>query len=206
MAMVAKKTDNLLKAEWANITSAELLILCRARVSFGQFDGAGPKNTIYFPQAREYCEFSIKMDRDRVLEINLGDAFDTEKWKKLSEHIDKTLISATKIVGREYSFAGHRVGGFWRGARSGVQIVPPPPNAPRAPVEMAEHPFILEFPIAASDFLPITNRRRLVEHRKVTLLLNTLLRSRISLQSHRPPPFGRLLRLSKARGVISSAA
>lgn len=66
MAMVAKKTDNLLKAEWANVTSAELLILCRARISFGQFDGAGPKNTIYFPQAREYCEFSIKMDGDRV--------------------------------------------------------------------------------------------------------------------------------------------
>ena len=39
---------------------------------------------------------------------------------------------------------------------------------------MAEHTFILEFSIAASDFWPVTNRRRLVEHRKYTLLLNTL--------------------------------
>lgn len=54
---------------------------------------------------------------------------------------------------------------------------------------MAEHPFILEVPIAANDLWPITNHRRLREHRKLTLLLNLLLAGRTSLQPRRPKHF-----------------
>jgi hypothetical protein len=176
---------NLLKPEWETINSAELLILCRERISFGQFDSTGPKDRVYFPLARKACEFSIKIDDDQVLEINPGDSFDAKKWSEFAGYIDKALFSDIRKIGRDFSFVGHRVAGFWRGARSGIQIVPPPPAAPRAPVEMAEHPFILEFPITASESWSITNRRRLVEHRKLSLLLNALLRSRVSMQSHR---------------------
>jgi hypothetical protein len=178
----------LLEAEWADLNSAELLMFCRDRLhAFGQFDSQrGDKETIYFPEAREACEFAVTMDAGRVLRIKPGATFDAEKWDKIAEDIDKTLIAGTAKVGREYSFSAHRVLGSWRGSRSGVQILPPPPDAPRAPVEMAEHPFILEFPITPSDFWPITNRRRLVEHRKFTLLLNALLRPRINIQNHRP--------------------
>jgi hypothetical protein len=107
------------------------------------------------------------------------------KWSKLATDIDQTLIASTAKVGRDYSFSGHRVLGYWRGNRSGVQIVPPPPDAPRATSEIAEHPFILEFPTRASSFLQITYYRRLVEHRRFSLLLNTLLSPRINTQSHR---------------------
>lgn len=58
-----------------------------------------------------------------------------------------------------------------------------------APVEMAEHPFILEFPIQKAEFWPITNHRRIREHRDLTLLLNVLLRSRMNLQPRRQPHF-----------------
>ena len=92
-------------------------------------------------------------------------------------------------VGREYSFSSFRVSGSWRGERSGVQILPPPDDAPRAHLEMAEHPFILEFPIKSSDFLPLTNHRRMHEHRKLTHLLNVLLAGRTSLQPRRPEHF-----------------
>ncbi len=100
-------------------------MLCRAPYSLGQFDSAGDKDTIYFPQAREYCEFSIKINADRVLQIGPGDSFDAEKWNRLSEEIDLTLMGGTEKIGREYSFAGHRVAGSWRGARSEIQIVAP---------------------------------------------------------------------------------
>jgi len=81
------------------------------------------------------------------------------------------------------------VPGSWRGEHSGVQILAPPDHAPRAPVEMADHPFILEFPIKASDFLPVTNHRWLREHRNLTLLLNVLLAGRTSLQPRRSENF-----------------
>jgi hypothetical protein len=50
---------------------------------------------------------------------------------------------------------------------------------------MADHPFILEFPIQGTDFWPVANYRRMREHRNLTLLLNLLLKGRTSLLSQR---------------------
>jgi hypothetical protein len=92
-------------------------------------------------------------------------------------------------VGRGYSFSGLPVLGSWRGERSGVQILPPPKDAPRAPVEMADHPFILEFPIVENEYPPLTLYRREREHRRLTLLLNILLPGGTSIQPRRPRHF-----------------
>ena len=54
-----------------------------------------------------------------------------------------------------------------------------------APYEMAEHPFILEFPVKASDLWPLTNYRRMREHRNLTFLLNVLLAGHMSFQPRR---------------------
>jgi hypothetical protein len=109
-------------------------------------------------------------------------AFDSAEWQKIAEEIETAVLVGPQKVGREYSFSGFRVPGSWRGSRSGVQILPPPPEAPRAPVEMADHPFILEFPIVGApvELRPITNHRRIREHRRLTLLLNVLLTADIS--------------------------
>jgi hypothetical protein len=66
-----------------------------------------------------------------------------------------------------------------------VQILPPHPEAPVAPVEIAEHPFILEFPLQATNYWPVTNLRRHVLHYRLTLLLNTLLAGRVNVQPRR---------------------
>ena len=47
---------------------------------------------------------------------------------------------------------------------------------------MAEHPFILEYPVIMSNIGSITNYRRISEHRRLTLLLNILLVRRTSVQ------------------------
>ena len=51
---------------------------------------------------------------------------------------------------------------------------------------MAEHPFILEYPVKGSDLWSITNFRRMREHRKLTFLLNVLLAGRTTIQPRRP--------------------
>src|SRR5205823_8544015 len=80
-------------------------------------------------------------------------------------------MSATASVQR----SGRRVKGSWRGEHSGVQILPPPADAPSAPLEQADHPFILEFPLMVSSVDALTNYRRSRKHRNLTLLLNVLL-------------------------------
>jgi len=178
---------DLRKRGWEVLDSNELLMFLRSRLhSFGQFDSAQNSDTIYFPLARANCEIAITINGDRVVRIEPGAAFEGRKWSELADDINKTLIAGTRKVGREFSFSTHRVLGWWRGVRSGVQILPPPPDAQSAPVEAAEHPFILEFPIKGSDDWPITNQRRRVGHRKLTLLLNALLAPRISGGSNRP--------------------
>jgi len=177
---------DLRKRGWEVLNSNELLIFLRSRLhSFGQFDSEKNSGTIYFPLAREGCEVAITINGDTIVRIEPGAAFDSGKWFKLADDINKTLIAGSWKIGREFSFSSHRVPGWWRGARSQVQILSPPSDAPRAQMEMAEHPFILEFPIKASDDWPITNQRRRVEHRKLTLVLNALLASRISGENNR---------------------
>jgi hypothetical protein len=58
---------------------------------------------------------------------------------------------------------------------------------------MAEHPFILEFPVKASDFWPLTNYRRMRDHRELTLLLNVLLAGNTSYQPPRSEHFWALI-------------
>jgi hypothetical protein len=129
----------------------------------------------YLPLARSDCQIVLTFRDETIVVIESGPAFDASVWKLLSEEVAQSIGDRPPKVGREYSFSSFRVAGSWRGTRSGVQILPPPDHAPRAPVETAEHPFILEFPLQATDYWPHTNYRRMREHRNLTRLLNVLL-------------------------------
>jgi hypothetical protein len=127
--------------------------------------------------------------KKQIVTIEPGPAFDASEWERVSDEIEKSILVGPMKVGREYSFSSFRVPHSWRGERSGVQILPPPDDTPRAEVEMAEHPFILEFPLQTCGSWQITNYRRLREHRTLTLLLNVLLAGRTSLQPRRSEHF-----------------
>jgi hypothetical protein len=179
---------DLRKKGWEVLNSYELLMFLRNRLhAHGQFDSERnpDRDKVYFPFARDGCLFAVAIDGDSVTSIEPGAAFGAKKWSELADDINATLLTSTPKFGREFSFSSHRVFGWWRGTRSGIQILPPPADAPRAPVEAADHPFILEFPIRESRDWQITNYRRRREHRKLTLLLNALLASRISSQGER---------------------
>jgi hypothetical protein len=107
----------------------------------------------------------------------------------IRDEIETSILVGPPKVGRDYSFSSLPVNGSWRGNRSGVQILAPPADAPQSPFKKAEHPLILEFPIIGCELWPITNHRRLLEHRKLTLLLNVLLAGRTSLQPRRSEHF-----------------
>lgn len=179
--------QELLKGEWRGINSYDLRLLLEDRIGGpGQRDRerASP-DVLFLPLAREACRVAVEFDSTGIVSISPGEAFDPVQWQRVSDDIETLLLASTPKFGRDYSFSSFRVTGSWRGENSGVQILPPPTSAPRADVELAEHPFILEFPIRASEFWPVTNSRRLRCHRRLTLLLNVLLAGRTQLQSRR---------------------
>src|SRR6266496_1359269 len=179
-------TTNLLQTDWTDLDSAELRFILLERIGRpGQYDGRESNpNTFYLPLAGSSSRIKLTFsDSKEIIAIERGPAFDAAQWEHVVEEIERT---GPHGVGRDCSFSSFRVAGSWRGMRSGVQILPPPADAPRAPAEMAEHPFILEYPVKVSDLWPITNFRRLREHRQLTFLLNVLLAGGTTIQPRRP--------------------
>jgi hypothetical protein len=179
-------TTNLLQPGWTDLDSAEIRFILLERIGrHGQYDGRNRNpNTFYLPLAGPSCRIKLTFsDSKQIVAIEPGPAFDGAQWAQVVEEIES---SGPYKVGRDCSFSSYRVTGSWRGKRSGVQILPPPTDSPRAPCEIAEHPFILEFPVKVSDLLRITNFRRMREHRQLTFLLNVLLAGHSTIQPRRP--------------------
>ena len=181
--------NNLLK--WPNLDSVELRILLHEFVGgTGQSNDlsrAKPRN-FYLPLAGPSCRVALKFKGKKVIRIEPGKAFDAAQWQQISSEIEQSITGGTK-VGRDYSFSGRRVKGSWRGEHSGVQILPPPADAPSAPLDQADHPFILEFPLMVSSVDALTNYRRSRKHRDLTLLLNVLLVGGAKSMGFRYPSF-----------------
>lgn len=175
---------NLIEREWQGLDLAELMLLLKMRiVGPGQYDGRDKnRNAFYLPQARSLCQVKLKFKGKKIIAVEPGPAFDLAEWNQIRREVETALLSGAPKVGREYSFCTYRANGWWRGTRSGVQIVPPPEDAPRASLEGGDHPFILEFPLKTSALQEITKQRRIRVHRKLTLLLNVLLRGHTSFQ------------------------
>ncbi len=182
-------SDNLLRNNWVDFDSTELLLLLNERFGRpGQYDSSKP-NKLYLPLAGSSCQVALIFDGNKIVAMEPGSAFDPAEWDRVSREIEDSICVGPMRVAREYSFSSFRAQGSWRGKRSGVQILPPPKDAPRANIEIADHPFILEFPIRVSDLWALTNHRRIHEHRKLTLLLHVLLAGRTSFQPRRPEHF-----------------
>jgi hypothetical protein len=176
---------NLLKSGWSDVDPGEIRCILYARIGEpGQYrDRANNPGKFYLPLADPTCRVELTYSKEKQLvAIEPGPAFDAAQWDEIVREIEST---GPIKVGRDCSFSSFRVAGSWQGPRSGVQILPPPSDAPVAPVELAEHPFILEFPVKVSDRWSITNHRRMRSHRRLTLLLNILLAGGTCVQPRR---------------------
>ena len=179
--------ENLLRDSWKDLDSAELRILLDQRIGGpGQYqDQIKNPYKFHLPLVAS-CQITLTFRDQKIVAIQPGPAFDPDKWKQVCREIESLTLPGPVTIGRGWSFSGLRVLGSWRGKYSGVQILPPPSGAPLAPVEHADHPFILEFPVKATELRPLLQYRLAREHRRLTLLLNILLAGGTSLQVRRP--------------------
>lgn len=175
---------NLLEAGWARLDSAELRLILDHHIGGpGQYhDQVNNPHRLLLPLGGSSCEVILTFRRKRIAEIERGPAFDADKWERVRAEVNSSVAAAPHQTGREFSFSTYRVRGSWRGECSKVQLLPPPSDAPTASVEMADHPFILEFPLRAAGVQRVTSHRRSITHRRLTNLLNVLLAGHTSLQ------------------------
>jgi hypothetical protein len=139
--------QNLLRPAWADLDQIELRILLRERIGgSGQLDRERDVglSVFYLPLARDQCRVALRFEGAKIVAIEPGAAFDNGQWDNVCNEIETSVLIGPQRVGRELSFSAHRVEGSWRGERSGVQILPPPSEAPQA-TEGGYNPFILEF-------------------------------------------------------------
>jgi hypothetical protein len=176
---------NLVRSRWTDLDSEEqLFILLEMIGKHGQYsDRETNPNSFYLPLAGVHCRVKLTFaGTKQLIAIEPGPAFDPAQWERVVQEIEAT---GPIKVGRDCSFSGYRVPGSWRGERSGVQILPPPADAPRAPCPAAEHPVILEFPVIAGGNCEVANFRRMRAHRRFTFVLNVLLAAGTTIQPRR---------------------
>lgn len=168
--------ENLLRPDWSRLDSGDLIAILSQ--TFGGYQLAAD-DTVSYPTADE-ARITIRYEGSRIAAITPDRAFDPNEWENVATRIEKELVEAVPATARRIAFCHYRVKGWWRSDRLGVQVLPPPPEAPDAPVEHADHPFVLEYPVMRSSNGLITNQRDAREYRRLTGLLNVLLEGQVT--------------------------
>jgi hypothetical protein len=183
-AQPAHVEQHLFKPEWSALESDDLRVLLENRLGGpGQSDGHPDDHRYYLPRGGVDCRVAIRFTGTTITAFEPGPAFDAQQWSKISAAVDVLCSSRPDKIGRDVAFSAFRVKGWWRGERSGVQILPPPSDAPTVRTEMGQHPFVLETPIHSDAEWFVENARRRREQRRLTLLLNVLLNGRVNCET-----------------------
>lgn len=109
--------ENLLQPGWSRLDTYELRLLLDEYIGGpGQFDDrAKNPNKFFLPSADPPAQVVLTFRGDEITAIEQGPAFDATNWAALSDAVVKAFNGPVR-VGRDYSFCGLRVTGFWRGA------------------------------------------------------------------------------------------
>lgn len=137
-------------------------------------------NSVLYPCTESYV-VKVRTKNDQIISIEPGPGFSENTLVLLKDKIRTTLIESSGLVIRaDILFSSKPVNGSFRSTSDQLQIVPAPHHAPRPPMMIADHPFILEFPIKSSSDGFVTNNRAMRRALELTWTLNGLLRSAIT--------------------------
>jgi len=137
-------------------------------------------NSVLYPCTESYV-VKVRTKNDQIISIEPGPGFSDEAFALFKDKVHTTLIMSTgAIIRADILFSSKPVKGSFRATNGQLQIIPAPDQAPRPPMMIADHPFILEFPIKRSSDGFVTNNRAMRRALEFTWILNALLRATIS--------------------------
>jgi hypothetical protein len=130
-------------------------------------------------------ELRVKFDKHGALSgVFAMPALSADKLERIRLDVFEEFVQTTEVgVGREVFFSSHPVEGCWC-HRDQVHILPVPPHAPRAPMLVADHPFLIEYTYRATSSDQINGHRRNRQASTLQKVLNSVLASRIRWIGH----------------------
>ena len=141
---------------------------------FGRATGLD-EETITYGGQREQCALILKYADGSLTRIVPGPLLTQEDVPALKQKIHEELLTPGPVkIGRQVLFTALPVEGSFR-YKDVFQIAPVPPDAPRPPYLIGDHPFMLEWRFPASSNGVIHILRRTILERELELLLNALL-------------------------------
>jgi len=154
----------------------ELLHIISSHFNSGR---STPTDEVDYPAADHYA-LRIRHKNSRLVEIQRGPALTDVILQTLKDKVQSELVDSDgETIQRCIIFSSRPVKGFFRAEKLPLQICPAPINAPQPRQLIADHPFVLEFPIKKSrnGYISMSRRTRGMFER--TWVLNALLRSSI---------------------------
>jgi hypothetical protein len=165
----------------SNVDHSELLTLFHSHFNYATIPLAGRVRRFGEPNQGRYLD--VHFNKDGTI-TNLDGKLSASDQRALMHKIRSTLLENQKqAFGQAICFAqNNSVNGFYR-YRDAFQIVPIPPDAPHAPMIVADHPFRLEFQYVSCADAMIDTYRRIATAAKLTRILNTLCNTSVSTRS-----------------------
>lgn len=121
--------------------------------------------------------------KGRLTQILRGEAAADADIEELRDKVERGLLAAGEpAVARAVFFSPVPVEGSWR-RENCVQILPPPPSAPRPPHLVGDYPCIIEFAYRRSSLFEVTSDRRAAAESDLGLLLGLFTRGYLRAQS-----------------------
>ena len=145
------------------------------------------KDEFTFPAADDYM-LKLKLRDGQVVNITAGKLLSKQELDELLEQVEADLKDERIAeYGIEILFAHRPVAGGFRFHSLPMQILPPPPEAPRPPHPGGEHPFVLEYPMRAHRTPELRLKRRYNNAVKWARVLNALLYGSVTWYSSPRP-------------------
>jgi hypothetical protein len=134
----------------------ELLYLLSSRFGGAELD---PAAGVFFPR-REPFDVRLRISDDHVSDIEFGRSASSPEVDELANEVrEKLLENQNREIVRRLIFCSVPFAGQYSAPDDVFHLVEAPPQAPRPPAFMGDHPLLIEFPIVASPDEMITMRR-----------------------------------------------
>ena len=132
------------------------------------------ENEVVYPSEEPGYSMKLIYDKKDLVEIVAGPKLTRDDVETIRRRIEEELLVDAGVgVCTRVLFSHVPVDGCFR-YRDSYQILPVPSDAPKPPVLIAEHPFLLEFKFPSSPNVMIRQLRQAVRQREIELLLNGL--------------------------------
>lgn len=166
----------LMPARWSALDPGEVLdvLVSRFQRATSVEDGI-----VEIPASGSECcirlEFGVGAESSVITKIEPGPAFAEDAWSAAVQAVDEALLNGPDVIVRAVGFHSVPVTGAWRSGRTTLQIMPVPPEAPRPPAVMGDHPFVLEFAVRKSPHSMVNWKRRVHVGSRWAHFLNVVL-------------------------------